>query len=515
MPLSLLSIFNMSQDNNRIAKNTLLLYFRMLLMMVLSLFTSRITLDALGIVDYGIYNVVGGVVSMFTIVTGAITVSISRYITMEIGLNNKEQQVKVFSTSVIILLVLSGILVFIAETAGIWFLNHKLVIPDERLYAAHWVLQCSIVTFVLGLLSVPYNAVIVAHERMSAFAYISILDVVFKLLLVYLLYIAEVDKLILFAVFLALWSVVMRIIYGVYCNRNFEETHFKMVYDRKLLKSMSGFIGWAFWGNGVVVLKDQGTNILLNMFCGPVVNAARGIAMQVNSAVYGFVSNFLMAVNPQITKCYAQRDYSRMHLLIIKSTKLSFFIMMLLLLPICVNIDYILKLWLVEVPAHAANFIVLILLYSMIDCYTQPMITGVLAEGNIKRYEIILTVLYSLNFMVAYILLKIGLSPEYVFGLNILFKSFVAIALTWQASWTFGFPLKEFLRQCIVPTLFCFTGTAVILMFLPVHEADNIVSFIIKSLAVFLVSILIVYVFGITKSESKYVLDKIKTKLHL
>lgn len=506
----------MSQiNNNRIAKNTLLLYFRMLVMMLLSLFTSRITLDVLGIVDYGVYNVVGGVVGMFSIISGAITVSISRYITIEIGKNDKEQQNRVFTTSVIIQMFISGLIILVAELVGVWFLNHKMVIPTDRLIAANWVLQCSVLTFVVGLISVPYNAVIIAHEKMSAFAYITILDVIFKLLLVYALYISPFDKLIIYAMLLAAWSIVMRIIYGVYCSRHFEETKFRWVLDKKLLKSMSGFIGWAFWGNGVVVLKDQGTNILLNLFCGPVVNAARGIAMQVNFAIYSFVSNFMMAVNPQITKSYAQTDYDGMNRLIMKSTKFSFFIMMLLLMPVCANINYILEFWLVEVPTHTANFIVLTLLYSIVDCYTQPLLTGVLACGDIKRYELILTMLYSVNFILSYIILRLGFEPESVFVISILFKVMVGFALSSQAKDKFSFPIQLFFKRTVVPTSLSFLIVYGLIHFLPLTNADSLMLFLIKSLLVFLLSLIVIYTLGITKGESAFLLNKIKTIIHI
>lgn len=249
-------------NNRRIAKNTLLLYARMLLMMGISLFTSRITLAALGITDYGIYNVVGGMVAMFSILSGSLSLSISRYTTMEVGKGNIEKLKTIFSTSVSIQLFMALLVGILAEVAGVWFLNHKMVIPSDRLYAAHWVLHFSILTFMIGLISVPYNALIIAHEKMSAFAYVSILDASLKLLIVYLLYISPVDKLIVYAGLLACVSIVIRIVYGIYCKRHFVEAHYDFRLNKQLLCDMFGFIGWTFWGNGVVVLKDQGTNIL-------------------------------------------------------------------------------------------------------------------------------------------------------------------------------------------------------------------------------------------------------------
>ena len=506
---------NTSVNNKRIAKNTLLLYVRMLFMMGVSLFTSRITLAALGVTDYGIYNVVGGMVAMFSILSGSLSVTIGRFITVEVGKRDMERLKTIFSTSVSIQIFMSLVICLIAEVAGVWFLNNKMVIPDERLYAAHWVLQLSILTFVVNLISVPYNAVIIAHEKMSAFAYISILEVVLKLVIVYLLYISPIDKLIVYAVLLACVAVVIRVVYGRYCKRHFDESRYNFCFDKGLLREMLGFIGWAFWGNGMVVLKDQGTNVLLNLFCGPAVNAARGVAMQVNNAVYSFVQNFMMAVNPQITKSYSAGNIADTHKLIIRSAKFGFFILLILIMPICANIDYILGLWLVEVPGHTANFIVLVLFYSLLDCYGHPLITGVLAEGDIKRYEIALTVIYFVNFVASYVFLKMGMQPEVVFVLNIIFKAFVIIALLWHSHSRYSFPIGLFLQKCLLRTVAIFIMSVAFVYFLPVSGCDNFTEFIISTVLILVVCSALVYFIGITKNEATYIRGMVASKLHL
>ena len=320
----------MSQDNNssnnkRIAKNTALLYFRMLFLMFVGLFTSRVNLQSLGVDNFGIYNVVGGVVAMFSILTGALSVAISRDITFELGKGNKERLNKVFSSAVTIQIFMSIIIVIIAEIAGVWFLNNKMVIPEDRLYAANWVLQFSIVSFVLTLISVPYNACIIAHEKMSAFAYITIYEAIMKLVVAYTVFITPFDKLITYAALLLFIAFTMRLIYGVYCAKHFEECHYHFIFDKKMLKQMGGFAGWTMIGNLAYVGYSQGLNILLNVFFGPSVNAARGVAMQVNEKVSSFCTNFQMALNPQITKSYAANDLKRMHSLIFASSKYSFF----------------------------------------------------------------------------------------------------------------------------------------------------------------------------------------------
>lgn len=301
---------NQSLDNNkRIAKNTLFLYLRMFLMMAISLFTSRVVLSTLGVSDYGIYNVVGGVVAMFGLLSGSITNSITRFLTFELGKEDYEQIRKVFSTSLNVMFILSAVIFVVGEIVGIWFLNYKMNIPEGRMYAANWVFQCSLVTFIISLISIPYNSTLVAHEKMSAFAYISIFEVVMKLLIVYSLYISPFDKLKTYVVLLLLLSAVIRFIYGYYCKEHFQEVKYHFVYDKALLKQMTSFAGWNFFGQGAYMLNNQGVNILINLFFGVTVNAARGIATQVNSAVFQFVTNFMMALNPQITKSYATGKY--------------------------------------------------------------------------------------------------------------------------------------------------------------------------------------------------------------
>lgn len=487
----------------------------MLFMMLISLFTSRITLDALGITDYGIYNVIGGMVAMFSILSGSLSVAISRFITMEVGKGDKKLLNEIFSTSVSIQISMSVIIFLFAEIAGVWFLNNKMVIPFDRLNAAHWVLHLSIITFIINLISVPYNAVIIAHEKMSAFAYISILEAVLKLIIVYLLYISSIDKLIIYSILLTCVAIILRFVYATYCKRHFEEAHYRPHFNKALLKRMFAFIGWAFWGNGVVVLKDQGANVLLNLFCGPAVNAARGLAIQVNTAVFSFVQNFMMAVNPQITKSYSAGNVGNMHNLIIRSAKFGFFILLILLMPVCANIDYILNLWLVDVPEHTANFIVLILLYSLLDCYGSPLITGVLAEGNIKKYQIALTFIYLFNFISSYVFLKTGFQPEWVFILNIIFKFFVIIALLWHSYFKYNFPIYRFLKECLLRTILPFLVCICFIKFLPVSGVVNFSDFILYTIIILIFSIGTIFIFGINKNEFSYIKSLIKSKIHL
>lgn len=401
-----------SENNKRIAKNTLLLYFRMLLLMVVSLYTSRVTLAALGVEDYGIYNVVGGVVAMFSMLSGSLSAAISRFITFELGRGDKERLKTVFSTSVNIQIGLAIIIMVLAEIGGVWFLNCKMNIATERLLAANWVLQCSIITFMINLISVPYNAAIIAHERMSAFAYISILEAILKLLVVYLLYVTLYDRLIVYAVLLCLVAIALRLIYGIYCKRNFEECTYHFIYDKSILRSMTGFAGWNFIGVASGALRGQGVNIVINLFCGAAVNAARAISFQVNNAVNSFASNFMTAINPQITKSYASGNYGYMIQLIFQGARLSYYLLLFISLPLILEADTVLKLWLEEVPEHTTLFVQLILVFGMEEALSNPLITAMLATGDIKKYQLTVGGLQLMNFPVSYMLLKFGLFPE-------------------------------------------------------------------------------------------------------
>ena len=323
-----------SSNNKRIAKNTLLLYFRMLVTMAVSLYTSRVVLNILGVEDFGIYNVVGGIVAMFGFINGSMTSATQRYLTFELGQNNRTQLTKVFSTSLSIHAIISFLIIVLAETVGLWFLWNKMQIPADRMNAAFWVFQCSVAASVIMIMSVPYNAAIIAHERMSAFAYISIIEVSLKLLIVCFLRYFHTDKLILYAALIVIVQLVIRLCYSWYCNRHFKETKYRWIWDKTLFCEMTGFAGWNLFGNLAAITFTQGLNLLLNMFFGPVVNAARGIAVQAQTAIGQFSSNFQTALNPQITKSYATGDMEYMHGLIFRSAKFSFFLLLLLSLPV-------------------------------------------------------------------------------------------------------------------------------------------------------------------------------------
>lgn len=410
-----MSMTDNSANNKRIAKNTLLLYFRMLFMMVISLFTSRVILNTLGIEDYGINNVVGGVVAMFGFINAAMSTSTQRYITFELGKNNFQQLQKVFSTSINIHILISLLILFLGETVGLWFLYHKMVIPIDRMDAALWVYQLSILSTMIGIMSVPYNAIIVAHEKMSAFAYISVFEVILKLLIVYLLFIGHFDKLKLYAVLFFCVQLIIRFIYGGYCNRHFAESKYHWIWDKPLFKEMTSFAGWNLWGNCASIAFTQGLNILLNIFFGPAINAARGIAVQVQGAITQFSANFQMALNPQITKSYAADDLQNMHILIFRSSKFTFFLLLLLSMPVMIETKTILTVWLKIVPDYTVDFIRLMLCVSIIDSVANPLMISVAATGKVKIYQSVIGGILLAILPISYIVLKLGGNPVSVF----------------------------------------------------------------------------------------------------
>lgn len=418
-------------ENKRIAKNTVVLYMRMMVMMFISFFTSRVMLNALGVDDYGINNVVGGLVSMFSILSGSLSSSTSRFLTFGLGKGDMQELKKTFSTTINIHIILAIVVVIAIETIGAWFLNNKMNIPADRLYAANWVLQCSVVGFALGLLSVPYNAAIIAHEKMSAFAYMTIFDAAFKLIIVFAIYYYGGDRLILFSVLMMIQSAIRQFVFWIYCKHNFEECIYIKVWDKKLNKSIFSFAGWNFIGCTAGLMKDQGVNIAINLFTSPAVNAARGIAMQVNGIIGQFIGGFTTALNPQITKSYASGDLKRMHTLIFQGTRLSYYLFMFLSIPVFFEIETILQVWLGQVPEHTVLFSRLVLILSLAEILSYTLITAQNATGKIKNYQIVVGGILLMNFPVSYLLLYLGFFPEITIIVAIVISQICLFARLW------------------------------------------------------------------------------------
>lgn len=499
-----------SDNNQRIAKNTLLLYIRMLFMMVISLYTSRVILNSLGVEDFGIYNVVGGVVAMFSLLSGSLSASISRFITYELGKGNEENLNRIFSSAVTIQLGLAIVIIILAESVGLWFLNVKMNIPEVRMIAANWVFQFSILTFAISLISVPYNASIIAHEQMSAFAYISILEVVGKLVVAFLIMLSSVDKLILYSILIFGISLLVRFAYSFYCKKHFSECTYHLVFDKQLLKKMFGFAGWNFIGASSAVLRDQGGNIVINLFFGPAVNAARGIAFQVNTAVQGFVINFMTALNPQITKSYASDDREYMMTLIYQGARLSFYMLLILSLPILVNTHYILTIWLKLVPEHTVLFVQLVLIFAMSESISQPLITAMLATGNIRNYQIVVGGLQMLNLPISYILLCFGFIPEVVLIVAIIISQCCLAARLFFLRGMIQLSAITYIKKVYFNVIIVSIISAIIPLMIANYIDESFTNFILLCLISLVSTFIAIFYVGCNTSERMFVLLKIK-----
>lgn len=397
-------------------RNTALLYFRMALMMCINLYTSRAIMQALGIEDYGVFYVVWGVVYIFSFINASMTATTQRFLTFELGAGNKQRLHEVFITSVNIHVIISLLVVLISETVGVWFLSEQMVIPDGRQGAAMWCFQLSVVTAVAEVMSCPYQSVIIAREKMSAFAYISILDAFLKLAIVGMLLITDYDRLIVYAILYTTEKLLIRLVYNLYCTRHFEESRYKWFYNKSLFRSMSSFAGWKMLENLAYALYTQGLNMLLNVFFGPVANAAQAAASQAQNAIAQFSRNFQLAVNPQITKSYASDQLREMHLLVFRGTRLTFCLLLILCLPLFVEAPFVLNLWLKEVPEGTAGFLRLLLVILMVQESSGSLIVAISATGKIKKYEVITGGLMITIVPVAYIVLKMGGAPWSVYA---------------------------------------------------------------------------------------------------
>lgn len=497
-------------DKKRIAKNTLALYARMLLVIAVGLYTSRAVLQTLGENDYGVYNVVGGIVTMIGFLNSALTAASQRFISYELGTGRMEKLKKVFSTAVSIHLVLALIVLVLAETVGLWFINTHLNIAADRMQAANWVYHCSVLTLMVSIVSVPYNSCIVAHEHMRAFAIIGILEVVLKLLIVYLLLVIHHDKLIAYALLVLCVSLIIRLVYGIYCKRHFGECTYRLTLDCELFKKMFAFAGWSVVGNFGFSFKDQGSNIILNIFFGTAVNAARGIAMQVNGVICYFSSNFTMALAPQITKQYAAGNVSESIKLVFDGSRLSFYLMSMIAAPVLINTDYLLTLWLGSVPQYTSEFLSLCLLAGMVNAMVPPVTTALQATGKIALFQIVICIVVLCELPLAYILLR-AVGKPYVAMLPT-----VAIAVV--ALFVRVYLLKRQVPICSLRNFaFSVFGKNVLLITLAIAVsaymrtlmAQDFISFVMSSVNACVIVCVFIYTFGLTKYERSVIQQKL------
>lgn len=498
-----------SVDNKRIAKNTLFLYMRMILTILVNLYAVRVVWDVLGIEDYGVYNVVGGIVTMFAFLNNAMVASSQRFISFELGTGNFNRLKKVFSISVTVHILLAIGVLILAETIGLWFLNEKLNIPINRTYAANWVYQCSVIAFIINVISVPYNACIVAHEHMKQYGYFGILEVILKLVIVFLLLLIPFDKLIAYAILVACVSLVMRLVYGFYCSRNFTECRYKFINDHHLIRDMFSFAGWSFIGNLGFSVRDQGLNIIVNLFFNVAVNAAKGIATQVGTVVSGFVQNFQMALSPQITKRFAAGETGSMMTLVIAGCKYSALLMMFIVIPLYFASEDVLNFWLGDVAPYTVGFMQLVLIISLIDSMVGPITTALQATGHIKWFQIIISIIMVANLPLAWIWLKVETNPYIVLYVSILTSAIALIARLVLLHRQVAFSYRGFLLRVIgrIISVCILSGLSVWWIYsLISHSITGLILYTFMSLMIIAI---VIYLLGLEGSERKILITTI------
>lgn len=501
--------------NKTIAKNTLFLYFRMMFTMIVSLYTSRVILQVLGVDDYGIYQAVGGIVGFLSFINGALSTGTSRFLTFELGTGDFVKLRRTFSTTLTIHIVLAILIVLLAETIGLWFLYNEMVIPPDRMDAAFFVYHISILTAVFTLTQVPYNASIIAHERMSIFAYVSIFEVTAKLLIVYMLKLGDFDKLKFYAVLLFVVQVGLMLFYRIYCTKQFAETKYRFIYDKSILKSIGGFSGWSLFANGAIALNSQGILLLINMFFNPAVVAARAISIQVNMAINQFVGNFRTAVNPQIIKKYAAGDIKGSQKLLLESTKYSYYMMFLLCFPICLLARPILELWLGVVPEYTVIFLQLILIQSLFQVFDSSFYTALYAKGQLRENALISPAVLFIVFPIVYIFFKLGSSPVVLSWITLIAYALIGlvikpILIVRIARYRWKDILAVF-KSCIFVTI--------VALPLPIYLISSkditSLSYSIYILCVTLIETIIsIYVIGVDKDTKQKVIGLIKNKMN-
>ena len=499
-----------SSNNKRIAKNSILLYIRLAIVMVGSLYISRVILDSLGISDYGLYNVVGGFVTIFTVVTSSLAAATSRFITFELGRNDIERLKTVFSLSVSIHIVLSFLIFIALETFGVWYLNNCMVISPDRLDAANLVLHFSVITLIFTLLNVPYNAALMAHEHMDFFAYASILEVLLKLVVSFVLPYLPYDPLIAYAFLIMTISLLMRILYTVYCKYRFDECTYRIRKDNLLLREMLVFSGWNFIGATSGILKRQGNNLVVNLFFGTVVNAAYGLTMQMTSAISSFSTGFLNAINPQIIKHYSTKDMEYMLKLIFGGSRASFYLMMLICVPLFLNTESILNLWLKEVPEYTVVFLKLSILYCLVETWSGPLMTAMLATGNIKKYQIVVGGTDIMCLPLSYACLRLGMPVFAVFVVMLLISCITLFLRIKMLQQMIGLPGRRFVVQIVGKSAIICTLSMLVSYFTcdSIHLVNGaLIGIIINVLISITVVFLLIICFDTTQTERSFIVS--------
>ena len=496
---------NTNKDTKRIAKNTLLLYFRMFIMMFISFYTSRVVLNVLGVEDFGLYNIIGGIVVLFSILNGALSSSTQRFLNYEIGKDNKAGVTSVFKNSLSLHLILICVILILSESIGLWYVNNLLDVPIGRLRAANYIYQFTIATFVLNVLRVPFNASIIAYEKMNFYAYISIAEAILKLLIVYLLLMSVYGFLMMMVTF------IINMAYIIYCSYSFNDIKIGLSWNKEKIKSITSFSGWNLFGSVAVVSSQHGINLILNYFCGVALNAAAGIANQVTSAMYGFISNFQVAFNPQIVKLYAQNKKEDFFKLIFRASKFSFILFWLIGLPVLFTTPIIFDIWLNQIPEHSVSFTRIIIIYLLIDALNGPLWTSVNATGKIKKYQILMSFILILNLPVGYIMLYLGYPPEFIWISRVFFNIVAMIARLIYLKKILIFPLQQYTKTVLFPLSIVVIGSLFVSILIN-DNSNSISNFILITCCSSITITILSFYLVLTKHEREQVVSLIKSK---
>lgn len=503
-----------SENNKRIAKNTMFLYVRMLLIMGVTLYTSRVMLQVLGVEDFGIYNVVGGLASSFVFFSSSLSNATQRFLNFELGRGSIINTRNIFNLSLLIYSVIALIVFVVSEIGGMWFINHKLVIPVERLGAALWVFQMMVISLMVTLIGIVFDSVLIARENMKLYAYMGILEAGGKLFIVYVLNYMPLDKLKLYSILLLCVTLTIKLIPAVFCLRKYPECKIRLYWEYSLFKEMFKFVGWNGFGTAVWAVNEQGMTILLNIFFGPIVNAAKAIATQVNAAVNNFGSNFFVAVRPQIVKSYANKEYTYFVELIYNSSRYSFYLMWLLCLPILLRIDYILKLWLGNVPEYTSEFARWILIYSLVNILTNPFWSAIQAIGYLRRYILVGSTIYLMAFPMSYLFLRYGSSPIIVFQILALVRLLYLFITIKIVGCYVSIHMLLYIRQVVMPIIKVIVVSLIVMIPLNLYFKEDFISLFIVFILSMIVSLLVVVIWGITFKERNMINSKIKQCLY-
>ena len=502
------------KNSSTVAKNTIALYFRQILIMLVSLYSVRITLDVLGVEDYGIYNVVAGVVTMFSFLRGAMASASQRYLCFEIGIDNQEETEKIFAITVTIYAILSLVIVIIAETLGLWFVCNKLVIPESRFTAAMWIYQTTVVSFIFTIMTTPYMSSIIAHEDMKIYAYIGIIESLLNLAVCFILKIGKADRLILYAILILAVNIINTLIYRTYCRIHYQECRFRLLIEKDKSKEMFSYVGWNLFGNAVGVFNNQIMNIAINNFFNPVVITARSISSQVNSAVTSFASNFTNAMKPQLIKNYAAGDKDSVDKNVSEGCRISYFLMLVFSIPLILEMYTVLDIWLKEIPDYTVIFTRLALVENLINSLNLQIMTLAQATGRIKLYQSVVGGILLLTFPISFIALKMGAEPYVIYIISIIICLTATVVRLVIVKHLTEFSISHYVKSVYLP---CIKVTAVSIV-IPIILHYAIYGRFVRLICVVLASVMMtafsVLSIGITKEERTEVITLIKNKFH-